>query len=54
VVTRATSDGRITLLSDRLMLRAAGQKSESVVSDQDEWHRLLNEYFSIELERKFC
>lgn len=52
VVTRATPDGRVTLLKDRLILRGDGEKSESAVEGELDWIRLLRRHFGIALERE--
>jgi arylamine N-acetyltransferase len=47
-VSRLTSDGRVTLTDDRLIVTGAGgERREELVTDPDEWRRLAAETFGI-------
>ena len=47
--TRATAEGRLTLLADRLVVTANGQRTEVPIAGEDEWLRALHEHFDIRL-----
>lgn len=47
--TRATAEGRLTLLADRLVVTAHGQRTELPIAGEDAWHTALRERFDIVL-----
>jgi N-hydroxyarylamine O-acetyltransferase len=49
IISRATSDGRVSLEEGRLILTRNGQRSERGIENKDEYDRLLKEYFDIRL-----
>ena len=49
VCTLATSEGRTTLSDLKLIKTIRGQRSEQVLKDEEEWNKMLWEYFRIRL-----
>jgi N-hydroxyarylamine O-acetyltransferase len=49
IISRATSDGRISLEEDRLILTKDGQRSERPLKDKAEYDALLKQYFDVTL-----
>lgn len=49
IISRATPDGRVSLEESRLILTQDGHRSERVLNDKNEYHRLLKQYFDITL-----
>ncbi len=47
VVSRLTSDGRLTLRDDRLITTDTGGKTETPIGDAAEWRRLAAEHFGL-------
>ncbi|MCC6298464.1 MAG: arylamine N-acetyltransferase [Anaerolineales bacterium] len=52
VISRATDDGRVTLEDDLLIITKNGQRTKQPFESQDEYHRLLKEYFGIVLQKE--
>jgi len=50
VTTRATPEGRLTLTPERMIRHRGGEKVESPIANEHEWHRALEEHFGIVLE----
>jgi N-hydroxyarylamine O-acetyltransferase len=50
ICTRATSDGRITLSDNRLIVTANGNRTERFLPDDAAWHDALQIYFGITLD----
>ena len=49
IVSRATSEGRVSLQDGRLILTKAGQRTEQQIADLAEYNRLLKQHFDITL-----
>lgn len=49
IISRATSDGRVSLEDGRLILTQNGQRIERRLKDKNEYHALLKEHFNITL-----
>ena len=49
IISRATSDGRVSLEDGRLILTKKGQRSEHPIENKDEYHMLLKQYFDVTL-----
>jgi N-hydroxyarylamine O-acetyltransferase len=49
IISRATSDGRVSLEAGRLILTKNGQRSERLLADEEEYQGRLKEYFGVEL-----
>jgi len=49
IISRATSDGRVSLEAGRLILTKNGQRSEHLLANEDEYQARLKEYFGVEL-----
>jgi N-hydroxyarylamine O-acetyltransferase len=45
VISRATSEGRITISDMKLVITSNGSKQERILESEDEFHRLLRDYF---------
>lgn len=51
-ISKATPDGRISLEAGRLIVTTNGQRSESPLQDEDEFHQLLKVHFDITLSEE--
>ena len=49
IISRATSEGRISLEDGRLILTVNGQRTERPLESKEEYNKLLKEYFDIVL-----
>lgn len=49
IISKATSDGRVSLEAGRLIVTTNGQRAERLVANQQEYQTLLNEHFGVEL-----
>lgn len=49
IISRATPDGRVSLEKDKLIVTKNGQRTESPVKSKEEYHSLLEKYFSVVL-----
>ena len=49
ICSLATTEGRITLSGDRLIVTTGGQREEHEVADEQAYRRLLKDHFGIEL-----
>jgi N-hydroxyarylamine O-acetyltransferase len=49
IISRATSDGRVSLEAGRLILTRNGQRSERLLANEEEYQARLKEYFGVEL-----
>jgi N-hydroxyarylamine O-acetyltransferase len=49
IISRATTDGRVTLEDGRLILTKNGLRTECSVPSRDEYNKLLKQYFEITL-----
>jgi N-hydroxyarylamine O-acetyltransferase len=49
IISRLTENGRVTLDNDRLIITTDGQRAETPVANDEEYHARLKEYFSIQL-----
>jgi N-hydroxyarylamine O-acetyltransferase len=49
IISKATSDGRVSLEDRRLILTKNGQRSEHPVQNKDEYYFFLKEYFDVTL-----
>ena len=49
IISRATPDGRVSLEDGRLILTKDGQRTERLISKNEEYHTLLKEYFGVTL-----
>ena len=49
IISKATSDGRVSLEEGRLILTKNGQRSERRLTHEEEYQALLKEYFGVEL-----
>jgi N-hydroxyarylamine O-acetyltransferase len=49
IISRATSDGRVSLEAGRLILTENGQRTEQPITDAAEYNQLLQRYFDITL-----
>jgi N-hydroxyarylamine O-acetyltransferase len=49
IISRATSDGRVSLEAGRLILTKTGQRSEHLLANEEEYQARLKEYFGLEL-----
>jgi len=47
--SRATGDGRITLAGQRLIITRDGEKEESLLASDRDWHEALKKYFQVVL-----
>ncbi len=49
IISKATPDGRVSLEDGRLILTKNGQRSERLLTNEEEYQTLLKEYFGVEL-----
>ena len=49
IITRATTDGRVSLEDGRLILTRNGQRTERQIVNKEEYQQLLKKYYDIEL-----
>jgi N-hydroxyarylamine O-acetyltransferase len=49
IISRATRDGRVSLEDGRLILTRNGKRTERALTSQDQYHKLLQQYFGIAL-----
>lgn len=52
VISKATSDGRVSLEDGRLILTKNGERSERRFENEEEFHILLKQYFGITLSQE--
>ncbi len=52
ICTRATPTGRITLRNEQMIERVDGQRTETVITSDEEYYRLAEERFGMDLERE--
>jgi N-hydroxyarylamine O-acetyltransferase len=52
IISRATPDGRVSLEDGRLILTRNGQRSQHLLENEEEYHRLLRKYFGVSLLHK--
>ncbi len=52
IITRATTDGRVSLEDGSLILTENGQRTERSLNSQDEYNALLKEYFGVTLYKE--
>ena len=52
VISRATEDGRISLDNNYLTVTSNGTRAKQAVKSQDEYDRLLKEYFGVVLQKE--
>ena len=49
IISRATSDGRVSLEEEKLILTQNGQRTEQIIESKDEYRELLQKYFGVVL-----
>ena len=52
IISRATSEGRVSLQDGRLILTKDGQRTEQTIADAAEYNKLLKQYFDITLSEE--
>lgn len=52
IISRATSEGRVTLEDGRLILTRDGRRTEQTIADAAEYNKLLKQYFDITLSEE--
>lgn len=52
IISRATSEGRVSLEDGRLILTRHGQRTEQTIADAAEYNKLLKQYFDITLSEE--
>ena len=51
IITRATEYGRVSLEAGRLIVTREGQRTERLLSSEEEYHALLKDHFGVVLEQ---
>lgn len=52
IISKATTDGRVSLEDRRLIVTKNGQRSERPVENKDEYHIFLKQYFDVTLPKE--
>jgi len=52
IISKATSDGRVSLEDGRLIITQNGQRTERLLVSKDEYHTLLKEHFEVILPKE--
>ncbi|MEA5499158.1 arylamine N-acetyltransferase [Limnoraphis robusta Tam1] len=53
ICTKPTLEGRVTLSDNRLIITQNGQRQEHIIDTEAEYHKILQDYFGINLDLSF-